>query len=388
MTLSKLVVSNISRRRGRFAFTLLGITIGIASFVTFQSMGGSLKKEIYRETNALGANLVVVPKGSCGYEQLSVLTGDQMPTTITMAEIGKISAIKGLTVVPFLAQKTAINNKPVSVSGILPEETKRLKGWKVSQGSYFGPGSADGVVVGTALADQFGLRPGSSLTVRGTQLAVAGVLARTGGRDDYTLFIPLSTAQRLFKAVDRVSYAAVTVDNLALIDQYIEQITVESGGLGVISDKQMLRSVLAIVGSVNITLQLIAAVSVLAAAFGIINTMMTATYERKREIGILLALGARQSTIFGAFILESGFYGLLGGVCGVAAGLVTSMAVAPYIGNNAFTTLVKGSGTASVIDLKLVVGSIVFSTIVAVVAGLYPAWRAARLSPVEAISYE
>lgn len=388
MTLSKLVLRNLSRRRGRFVFTLLGITIGIASFVTFQSMGGSLKKEIYRETNALGANLVVIPKGSCGYEQLSVLTGDQMPTNITMDEVRKIAAIKGLAVVPFLAQKTAINNKPVSVSGVQPEETRRLKGWKVSQGSYFSPGDLNGVMIGTALAEQFKLKPGSALTVRGEQLSVAGVLERTGGRDDYTLFIALPVAQRLFKAVDRVSYAAVTVDDLTKIDRYIEQISVETGGLGVISDKQMLKSVLTIVGSVNITLQLIAAVSVLAAAFGIINTMMTATYERKREIGILQALGARQSTIFSIFILESGFYGLLGGVTGVLGGLLTSLTVAPYISNNAFTSLVKGSGTGQVFDVTLILGSILFSTIVAVIAGLYPAWRAARLSPVEAISYE
>lgn len=388
MTLSKLVFRNISRRRGRFVFTLLGITIGIASFVTFQSMGGSLKKEIYRETNSLGANLVVIPKGSCGYEQLSVLTGDQMPTNITMDEVSKIAAIKGLTVVPFLAQKTAINNKPVSVSGIKSDATLKLKDWKIRQGSYFSPDTENSVVIGTALAEQFGLQPGSTVTVRSEQLAVAGVLERTGGRDDYTMFIELPTAQRLFKAVDRISYAAVTVDNLELIDQYIEQITVETGGLGVISDKQMLKSVLAIVGSVNITLQLIAAISVLAAAFGIINTMMTATYERKREIGILQALGARQSTIFNAFILESGFYGLIGGITGVFTGLAASIAVAPYIGNNAFTTLVKGSGTGSIIDFKLIISSILFSTIIAVIAGVYPAWRAARLSPVEAISYE
>lgn len=388
MTLSKLVIKNITRRRGRFVFTLLGITIGIASFVTFQSMGGSLKKEIYRESNALGANLVVIPKGSCGYEQLSVLTGDQMPTNITGEEISKIAAIKGLTVVPFLAQKTAINNKPVSVSGIQPEETRKLKGWKVAQGSYFNHANESGVVIGVELASQFNLKPGSTITVRDEQLSVEGVLASTGGRDDYTLFIPLPTAQRLFKSVDRVSYAAVTVDNMERIDSYIEQISVETGGLGVISDKQMLKSVLTIVGSVNITLQLIAAVSVLAAAFGIINTMMTATYERKREIGILQALGARQSTIFNAFLLESGFYGLIGGITGVLTGLLASILVAPYISNNAFTTLVKGSGTGSLIDFKLIAGSVVFSTIVAIIAGLYPAWRAARLSPVEAISYE
>ena len=387
MTLSKLVVRNITRRRGRFVFTLLGITIGIASFVTFQSMGGNLKKEIYRETASLGANLVVIPKGSCGFEQLSVLTGDQMPTNITMEEIKKVAAIKGLTVVPFLAQKTAIHNSPVSVNGILPEETRKLKAWTVADGAYFSTGNDRGAVVGMAAAKQFKLNPGSVVTIRGEQIQVQGVLNETGGRDDFTVFLPLPLAQRLFKAVDRVSYAAVKVDNLTLTDSYIEKIN-EAVGLGVVSDKQMLKSVLSIVGSVNITLQLIAAVSVLAAAFGIINTMMTATYERKREIGILQALGAKQSTIFTAFIMESGFYGLIGGVSGVAAGLITSIVAAPYISSNAFTTLVKGSGTNAAIDYKLVIGSVLFSVIVAVAAGLYPAWRAARLSPVEAISYE
>lgn len=387
MTLSKLVIRNIIRRRGRCIFTLLGITIGIASFVTFQSMGGNLKKEIYRETASLGANLVVIPKGSCGFEQLSVLTGDQMPTNITMEEIKKVAAIKGLMVFPFLAQKTAINNKPISVNGILPEETRTLKAWSIAQGAYFSPDNSGGAVVGMAAAQQFELSPGSVITIRGERIQVQGVLNETGGRDDFTVFLSLPTAQRLFKAVDRVSYAAVKVDNLALTDSYIEKIN-EAVGLGVVSDKQMLKSVLSIVGSVNITLQLIAAVSVLAAAFGIINTMMTATYERKREIGILQALGARQSTIFTAFIMESGFYGLIGGISGVLAGLVTSIVAAPYISSNAFTTLVKGSGTNAAIDFKMIFASVFFSVVIAVAAGLYPAWRAARLSPVEAISYE
>ena len=167
--------------------------------------------------------------------------------------------------------------------------------------------------------------------------------------------------------------------------EYAEKIK-ETVGLGVVSDKQMLKSVLGIVGSVNITLQMIAAVSVLAAAFGIINTMMTATYERKREIGILQALGATQRTIFFLFMIESAFYGIIGGVAGVVAGLLTSTIAAPYISENAFTTLVKGSGNATTIDPAMIVGSILFSAVVAVAAGLYPAWRAARLAPVEAVS--
>lgn len=387
MTPVKLVFKNITRRKGRFVFTLLGITIGIASFVTFMAMGGNLKREIHRETAALGANLLVIPKGSCGYEQLSILTGDQMPTNISAAEIASIRGIEGLTVVPFLAQQTAINNKPVTVSGIEPAATLAFKRWNISFGAYFSSPEQNGIVLGAVAARQFNLKPGESVTVRGEKLSVLGILGETGGRDDATLFLSLPVAQRLFKSADKVSYAAIRVENLALSDSYIEQIRVATG-LGVVSDKQMLKSVLGIVGTVNITLQLIAAVAVLAAAFGIVNTMMAATYERKREIGILQALGASQRMIFGLFMLESGIYGVIGGVSGVITGLLAAAVAAPYITQNAFTTMVKGSGSGSLLDPKVIVASILFSTIIAVLAGLYPAWRAARLTPVEAISYE
>jgi len=387
MTPVKLVFRNITRRRGRFVFTLLGITIGIASFVTFMAMGGNLKREIHRETAALGANLLVIPKGSCGYEQLSILTGDQMPTNISAEEVATIRAIKGLTVVPFLAQQSAINNKPITVSGIEPAATLAFKRWNVSQGSYFKAPEEAGVVVGVAAARQFNLKPGESVSIRGENLPVLGIIAETGGRDDGTLFLALPVAQRLFNAADKVSYAAIRIDDLALTDNYIEQIRVATG-LGVVSDKQMLKSVLGIVGTVNITLQLIAAVAVLAAAFGIVNTMMAAAYERKREIGILQALGASQRMIFTLFMMESAIYGVIGGVSGVIAGLLTAGLAAPYIAQNAFTTMVKGSGSGSLLDPKVMIASILFSTVIAILAGLYPAWRAARLSPVEAISYE
>ncbi|MBI5482903.1 MAG: ABC transporter permease, partial [Deltaproteobacteria bacterium] len=334
MTPVKLVFKNITRRKGRFVFTLLGITIGIASFVTFMAMGGNLKREIHRETAALGANLLVIPKGSCGYEQLSILTGDQMPTNISAAEIASIRAIKGLSVVPFLAQQTAINNKPVTVSGIEPAATLAFKRWNVTKGAYFSSADQAGTVLGTVAARQFNLKPGDNVTVRGEALPVLGILGETGGRDDATLFLALPVAQRLFKSSDKVSYAAIRTENLDQSEAYIEQIRVATG-LGVVSDKQMLKSVLGIVGTVNITLQLIAAVAVLAAAFGIVNTMMAAAYERKREIGILQALGASQRMIFGLFMLESGIYGIIGGVSGVITGLLAAAVAAPYISQNA-----------------------------------------------------
>jgi putative ABC transport system permease protein len=114
--------------------------------------------------------------------------------------------------------------------------------------------------------------------------------------------------------------------------------------------------------------------------------MMTATYERKREIGILQAMGAARSTIFKLFMLESAVYGLLGGLGGAVLGLGGSLIAAPYISQNAATSFVKGSQAS--IDPLMLVGAVLFSTLVAIVSGLYPAWKAAKLSPVEAISYE
>jgi putative ABC transport system permease protein len=387
MTPTRLVFRNITRRKGRFVFTLLGITIGIASFVTFMAMGGNLKREIHRETAALGASLLVIPKGSCGYEQLSILTGDQMPANITADEVKKIRGIKGLTAVPYLSQQTAINNRPVSVTGIEPQATFAFKRWQMAQGSYFSGEESKDAVIGVVAAKQFDLKPGSAVTVRGERLTVLGILSETGGRDDAGIFLAMPLAQRLFKSPEHVSYVAVRVDNLAQTEAYIEKIR-EVVSLGVVSDKQMLKSVMGIVGSVNITLQMIAAVAVLASAFGIVNTMMAATYERRREIGILQALGASRRIIFSLFMMESGIYGVIGGVSGVFAGLLAAAVATPYIAQNAFTTMVKGAGSGALIDVKVIIYSILFSTVVAIVSGIYPAWRAARLTPVEAISYE
>jgi putative ABC transport system permease protein len=387
MNIPKLVIKNITRRKGRFIFTLLGITIGIASFVTLLSLGGGLKNEIKRQASELGANLVVTPKGWCAYEQVSVLTGEQLPEAIPFDVVNKIAAIKGLTAVPYLTERTAHKNNPISVIGILPEEMKRFKNWEIGQGRYFVAQDEKALVIGSGIANQFKLKPGDELTIRGEQFLIAGTLRETGGKDDIAVYLPLKVAQKLYGVGEMVSFIAIKVDDISRIDAYILQIQ-ETANVAVVSDKQLLKSVLSIVGTVSITLQLIAAVAVLAAAFGIINTMMTAVSERKREIGILQAIGAKQSTIFKVFLIESGFYGALGGIIGVGIGLVFSSLAAPYISQNEFTAFMKGTEAAGSFDFRLVLGSLLFSLFVSLISGLYPAWRASKLTPVEAISYE
>ena len=116
-----------------------------------------------------------------------------------------------------------------------------------------------------------------------------------------------------------------------------------------------------------------------------LSTYLLRSY-RKREIGILLAMGANRARIFHLFLLESGIYGFLGGLAGAVLGLGASVLAAPYISQNAVTSFIKGSQTS--VDPLMVIGAVLFSTLIAMAAGLYPAWKAAKLSPVEAISYE
>lgn len=382
---STLVFRNITRRRSRFAFTLLGITVGIASLVTLLSLGTGLEKEVRKQAEVLGAHLVVTPKGWCAYEQISVLTGEALPEAIPDADVKKIASIEGLQALPYLTERTAIQNQPVPVVGILPQEMKGFKKWKIEKGEY--RLDEEGAVIGYGIARQFELSVGDIVSIRRKGFRIRGILAEVGNRDDLAIYLDLPVAQALYGAGDKVSFLSVKVDDISQIDKYILEIQ-ETSNVAVVTDKQLLKSVLGIVGAVGNALQLIAVVAILAACFGIVNTMMTAMYERKREIGILQAIGAKRRTIFSLFLAESGFYGLAGGLLGVVAGFIFSYAAAPYISQNEFTAFLGSRQTVRIFDPVIAAEAIVFSVIVSVLSGLYPAWKASCLSPVEAISNE
>lgn len=385
MTRGKLVFKNLTRKKSRFLFTILGIGVGIASLVTLLSLGTGLEAEVRKQSQELGAELVVTPKGWCAYEQISVLTGETLPEAIPNEDVEKVASVKGITAIPYLVQRTAIKNQPVTVVGILPEPMKKFKNWQIDRGDFLL--DRKNVVVGFGIARQFELKPGDVLTIRGTEFRLKGVIKEMGNRDDLAIYLDLATAQKLYGVGDKVSFIAVKVDDITQMDKYSQEIQARAN-VAVVSDKQLVRSVLAIVGTVRNTLEMIAAVAVLAACFGIINTMMTAIHERKREIGILQALGAKRRTIFSLFLYESALYGLVGGAMGLIAGFAFSFAAAPYIQQSEFTAFLGSAQSVKILSPMIIGQALFFSIFVACLAGIYPAWKASQLSPVEAISYE
>ena len=184
---------------------------------------------------------------------------------------------------------------------------------------------------------------------------------------------------------DMVSFVTVQVEDLSHLEAVSLKIQ-EIANVAVVSDKQLVSSILAIVGSVGSAMQAVAAVGILAAAFGIINTLLTAVYERRREIGILQALGGQHSTIFATFILESGIYGLLGGIIGIFLGTLVTFWFGPALMENPFTASLQQNPIPS-LDMMTLIYTVLLSILLAIVAGLYPAYRAAKLSPVEAMRY-
>ncbi|TGD92267.1 ABC transporter permease [Methylobacterium nonmethylotrophicum] len=386
MNLGILVWRNLVRRPGRFAFTLAGVAVGIAAFVALLTLGQGLSREIRRQAQGLGANLVVTPKGWCAYEQISVLTGEQLPEAIAMTEFAKVAAVPGVrTAVPYLNQRTAFRNRPVPLIGIQPKEMQALQGWRIGAGRYFQGPDEEGVVIGAAIAQQFELKPGENFTVRGRPLPVLGVLDTTGTKDDVAAFAPLPVVQRIYETEGKISFIAVQVDDLEKTDEISLRIQ-EAANVAVVSDKQLVNSVLSIVGTVGAAMQAVAIVGVVAAAFGIANTLMTAVYERRREIGILQAIGGTRRTLFLGFLLESGLYGALGGLIGVGLGVLAAYWIGPSIADNPFTAALRQSPTPA-LDPSTIAGVLVFSIALALLAGFYPAWRAARLTPMDAIRH-
>jgi len=385
MSILKLVSKNLLRRKGRFIFTLLGITIGMASFVAVLSMGGNLRSEVSRQADDLGADIIVMGRVDCPFIHRAVLAGEQLPESVPREIVGQIAEIDGITAaIPYLTLGTSIHQTPITLVGILPNEMRLHRGWNIESGTFFDYENEHSVTIGSGIAARFDLEIGNPLTFRGQDFPVTAILQETGSNDDISVFMPLGVAQETFGLDDYVSFIVVTVDDVANIERYIAEI-MDIANLSVSTNEELLSSVLLILGSLDITLQLIAGVALVAAAFGIINTMMTAIYERRREIGILRATGSKRGVIFKIFILESGLYGLLGGLLGFAVGFIVSRLAAPLIEQNEFVAVLGNPNTSVTLSATLLFTVIGLSVLISIISGLYPAWKASKLTPMEAI---
>jgi putative ABC transport system permease protein len=386
----------------RSILTMLGVIIGVAAVIALMSIGNGVSESITGEIQSIGTNLIGVATdydNSGGYQSLSLADVEALADPFNVPAVSAVSAtVQGVQEVVYGG-----NTARISVAGVTPNYfavnnvEELFSGGLLTQQDY--DTSARVVVLGYDVAEDLfeeAYPVGNSVRINGVGYEVVGVMAESGSsfsNTDDSVFIPLTTAQaRLFTDRTRTGEKAVTgitaqAASEELTEEAIDQITetlrdlhginyANEDDFTIISQSDLLETFDVITGTLTAFLGAIAGISLVVGGIGIMNIMLVSVTERTREIGIRKAVGALRRDILVQFLMESILLSLIGGLLGVALGWLMSVVAGQLID---LETVVDGSTVA------LATG---FAAAVGLVFGIYPAWRAAGLRPIEALRYE
>lgn len=403
-------LESLNANKLRSALTVLGVVIGVAAVISMLSIGRGAQAAITNQIESIGTNLVYVTPGSTQQGGVSsapgsagTLTVDDATALASLPDVVAVTAeVDGRAQVAYLGQ-----NMNTRLVGVTPSYLTVVS-MTLADGAFLSDSNQVAhsmvVVLGSGVADTlFGGTAGAvgqNILVNGQSMRVIGVLTSKGGtgflNQDDQVFVPLSTAQtRLvgqtrFRGASVINQISVKVTNTKVIATVIDEVTTTmrsrhhtvqgSDDFSVSSQQDAISAATQVTDTLTIFLGGIAAISLAVGGIGIMNIMLTTVTERTHEIGLRKALGARREDILFQFLVESMVLSLLGGVIGVAIGWI----IAHLIGN----IQLGGNAITPVVGLDSVLMATLFSMVIGLFFGIYPATRAARLQPVDALRYE
>ena len=395
---------SLASNKSRSALTILGIVIGIASVIAMISIGQGASQSITSKVESLGTNLLVVMSGrqkSSGSVVRNAMGSSQsLKMSDAEAIAASVSNIKAVapTVSSRKQVRTKTANTNTSIYGI-DSQYFSLKNVELESGVALSEtqigSNAKVAVVGPTVRDTlFGEEvdcTGQKIKIDSQEYTIIGIAAAKGGTgmgsSDDLIYIPITTMQKYITGNEYLSNINIQVSNSNMMD--LVQVDVESLLLGLhkISDAEsadfsimnqadMLSAMTSVTGTLTLLLGAIAGISLLVGGIGIMNMMLTTVTERTREIGLRKSLGANSHDISMQFLAESTALTFIGGIIGILLGCIAAWLIT------------KLSGTTTAVTYTSIILSFGVSALIGVVFGYYPARRASKLNPIDALRYQ
>jgi putative ABC transport system permease protein len=396
----KLAFTSLSHRRLRSWLTMIGIFIGIASIIALIGLGEGLRNAITSQFNFLGTDILTIqasglnigPPGSGATTPLkdNLVVGLRKINGVEAAinryiEAGTIDFNDRQNIGYVVSMPSGQDRRTIEESGNL----------KIFQGRLLKDGDNNGIVLGNDFSKDTtfgkGIKVSDRIQVNGKLFTVIGILEKKGSFIfDSAIYMNEKPLLDLFGDTgntDAIYVKVRDVNNIASVQANVEKFlrkerNVKKGqeDFTVQTPQKMLESLNSAVFAVQLFVYIIALVSLVVGGIGIMNTMYTAVLERKKEIGIMKAIGARNSAIFILFFIESGFLGMIGGLIGVILGAGIAYGIA------GLGSLVLGSDLIQAsVSVYIMSGALIFSFLLGTFFGVIPALQAAKLQPVEAL---
>lgn len=383
MDFIKLAFNNLLRHKMRSILTLVGIATSVAVLFSIISFNRGFERGLTEEINKTGLHFMVVPAG-CPHEVASlVLHGAVTPKFINS---NIIDEIKGITDIDFASPMliTQLPNKDKDrldlVHGLEMAHVTAIKTTWELDGVV--PTTTDGVILGSEVAAHDGVKVGDKVRYGEREFTISGIVKQTGSQDDAFVYMPLQALQEILEKTDGLTAIGVKVSRPERLEEITEELSMKVPGIQIVTMNEVMRSLGSLANSAKVLSLSLAVIAMLISAVGVMNSILMAVFERTQEIGMMRAIGASRLDIFRIIIKETVLLTSVAGMVGillstVAAGIIEGFvrSVMPYV----------PSGKMIHFDPWLAVLCVVFSLVVGVLSGGYPAWKASKINPIEAI---
>lgn len=382
MTLREIAYRNLLRRKGKAAFILGGLVIGVSTVVAVISFVEAMTMDINHKLEEFGANILVVPKTeslALNYGGLS-LGGVSFETReIRESELDRIHTIKNRQNIaasgPVVLGVVKVGQKPVLLAGVDFKTARILKPWWRINGAI---PEGDGVILGAEAARILGLSGGESIRLNQAELRVSGILSATGSQDDHLIFTPLKTAQSVLGKPDRVSMveiAALCKD--CPVEEMVTQIAAVLPGAKVMAIRQVVEGRMETLAQFKTFSFGVAGVVILVGSLMVMITMMGSVRERTEEIGIFRAIGFRKQHVMRIVIMEAAIISGAAGLLGYGVGLGGAKA--------ALGIFAAGRAVPIHAGPEIAAGALGLAVVLGLAASIYPAILASRMDPKDAL---